>query len=1065
MADTPAAPEIRRSRRWGRWTGIGLLGLLGLTAGTAALGWTFRVSLLNRFLTDATRVWNIRVESVDLEGGGLVIKGLQVTHADQTIPIFSAARIHSTADWRALKEGRLGAVMVDAPVVHWRAGLRSDPAKSTTAARGPMLTWDSVRITNGQIDLADPDAYAFTGSVSGQGGNGAWYQEGRLQQSSTTLSSDSPHYQINPGTGPVRSVGVKAATLALTGELDAATGILTLTQSTLAGTRVQLTGGPPPPPVTVPSHPDPDSVSSVIVSVRLQHLAAPALQVEASLPAVLTGRGDLALDRLTAGSGVPFSMEGARFSAASASLPAGAGLPDFSLTAGFNEGAARVENFVFSKALVPDLAGVLSQMGIPLPVPLTASFQAAGELRELDLSGPMPHSGSVQSLTLQDLKLALPGVGTGSFQKVDLSAVPDEVVASRRLRRVAVDGWQTELNLQHPLTPAPAPPEETAPAPPVAPAAAEVALRPLWEGWSADELKVSEGAVTATLPQAGGARITTALAIATTVAGNPDTPATWQVNLRNPQLSHPEVPGPPIALATAIQLTASVAGLWQKREIDSLTVAGTRLQIGDALFRLVSALPPAPPATPSPGPPATSAADPLPPQPTVPWKVRSLVLEDALIQIDNLGGRSRLDIPVKRQEFQNLPLDSTALAAVDRTYQIEVPNITLYNPYSTGQKVAVLDTNYIQFSPAGLLQRRLDRVDLMSPSLYAGQPLFDFVDAARKRFAEMAEVPATPAGDQPMLVDNTPDSPTVLSALASVTPSSSAAAAEWDIPFYTASGKVFVAPKGFPWPNLPVIPFRNARDARGKPVPFQLHGESFHGELAIEPGWYEFPEYKVRLRLSDRGRIIFNTPQKDHDNNLTEVFERNTLIFRQLQIDEAWLSITYDARGIYAKFGGLACGGTLTGAVNLYLDELYTWDAWASLAGIAMKPLTDKLTPDTFRMTGPVDELTVKAYGDTTTLYQAALDLKVTRPGLLHVLALDVMKDRIQALGGLRADLGKISMDTLRDFAYTGCTGGLKLFGTEGHGQLCLTGPRGSRTFNLRLHDYRARSPRTAAPF
>jgi len=353
----------------------------------------------------------------------------------------------------------------------------------------------------------------------------------------------------------------------------------------------------------------------------------------------------------------------------------------------------------------------------------------------------------------------------------------------------------------------------------------------------------------------------------------------------------------------------------------------------------------------------------------------------------------------------------------------------------------------------------------MSPSLYAGQPLFDFVDAARKRFAEMAEVPATPAGDQPMLVDNTPDSPTVLSALASVTPSSSAAAAEWDIPFYTASGKVFVAPKGFPWPNLPVIPFRNARDARGKPVPFQLHGESFHGELAIEPGWYEFPEYKVRLRLSDRGRIIFNTPQKDHDNNLTEVFERNTLIFRQLQIDEAWLSITYDARGIYAKFGGLACGGTLTGAVNLYLDELYTWDAWASLAGIAMKPLTDKLTPDTFRMTGPVDELTVKAYGDTTTLYQAALDLKVTRPGLLHVLALDVMKDRIQALGGLRADLGKISMDTLRDFAYTGCTGGLKLFGTEGHGQLCLTGPRGSRTFNLRLHDYRARSPRTAAPF
>ena len=130
-----------------------------------------------------------------------------------------------------------------------------------------------------------------------------------------------------------------------------------------------------------------------------------------------------------------------------------------------------------------------------------------------------------------------------------------------------------------------------------------------------------------------------------------------------------------------------------------------------------------------------------------------------------------------------------------------------------------------------------------------------------------------------------------------------------------------------------------------------------------------------------------------------------------------------------------------------------------------MKPLTDKLSPDTFRMTGPVDELTVKAFGDITTLYQASVDLKVTRPGQLHLLALDALQDRIKALGGLSADLGKISVETLRDFAYTGCTGNLKLFGSEGTGQLRLIGPGGSRTFNLRLHDYRAKTPKTVAPF
>ena len=41
----------------------------------------------------------------------------------------------------------------------------------------------------------------------------------------------------------------------------------------------------------------------------------------------------------------------------------------------------------------------------------------------------------------------------------------------------------------------------------------------------------------------------------------------------------------------------------------------------------------------------------------------------------------------------------------------------------------------------------------------------------------------------------------------------------------------------------------------------------------------------------------------------------------------------------------------------------------------------------------------------------------------------------------------------------------LKLFGTEGEGHLRLTGPAGSRTFNLRLHDYRAKTPKVAAPF
>ncbi len=1062
MAESPPPPVARRPRRWARRLGWATLTTVLLLIGGGVAAWMSRVTLAHRFLNSGDSLWQVEMDSIHLRGWHLEITGLQVKHPDQAEPVFRANLVRTPASWSALKQGQLGAVEVTGPVVYWRAGLRSNPPDPDKPERtGPMVRWDSITLTGGKVDVAKAGAWQFRGLVEGSSGPGAWHSEGRLALAPTTLTIGNAVYaQEFPGSRLAR-VAAGAQTVQLTGALEAATGLLSIQQSRLTGTKVKLTMAPPSPlpaePGSSPAEPEEDAGPALISGVHLEDLAAPRLALEADLPWRLTSTGDLTVNQLQAGQSRPFLMSGAGFAAASAQLPDKAMVGQFDLAAAYLVEGPKLDQFRFSGMEVPDVKALLHTMGLALPEDIAASFKAHGEVRELTLRGGRPASSELQSLTLEDLQFKWPGQGEGTLKRAAIEAVPDELTEARRFRRLELDSPVAEWKIAPALAPLP----EAAP-----PAPAETtmpAARPLWEGWTADHLEVRGGELAATLPQVGGARVSSGLAIETTTTGNGAVPADYQITLGQPSLAHPEFPGQPIALAAAIQLTASAAGLWQKREIDSLTLAGTRLQIGEALFRLVNALPPKP--VPDPLPPVTSSVEP-PIQKSPPWRLKHLVLGDTLIQLEHLGDGRRLEVPIKHQEFHDLPLDATALAAVDRVYKIEVPNITLYSPFSGGQKVAVLDTNYIQFTPSGLLARRLERVDLMAPSLYAGQPLFDFVQAARRRFTELAAAPAIPSADQqPLLVDITPRSPTMLSALARVTPEAAAAAAAWDIPFYTESGKVYVAPKGYPWPNLPVIPFRNARDAMGKPVPFLLQGETFHGELAIEPGWYDFPEYKVRLRLSDRGRIIFNTPQKDRDNNLTEVFENNTLIFRQLRVDQAWLSVTYDARGIYARFGGHTCGGTLTGGINLYLDELYTWDAWASLIGIGMKPLTDKLTPDTFRMTGVVDELTVKAYGDTTTLYQASLDLKVSQPGRLNVLALDSMKDKIDALGGLKADLGQISLATLRDFDYTTCSGRLRLFGSEGQGHLALAGPAGSRIFNLKLHDYRAKMPRTSAPF
>lgn len=1072
MAESSVPPAARAPRRWRRRLAVGLGGALLLIAGLGSAAYLWRVSLINHFLTKKSSVWRVRVEGLDWSSGGLRATGLRVSHADQTEPVFAAEVVTSHAGWSLWKDGGLGAVTVENPTLHWRSGLRSDaPDPDEIKGTGPLVTWDSLTLTNGKVDAAAPGRYSITGTVSGQGGPGTWYREGRLALAPVDLVATAPDYQMTLTDGPIATVQANAAELKVRGSLDAATGMLAITESSLSGTKLQITLPSVPPGPAVPNDPaaPEDDRPGIVSGVRLSGLKAPALEIGGVVPWTRNARGDLGIESLEAGPGLPFLLSGARLDRASATLPAGAVLPQVSLTASWRHDQPRLDTLTFSGASVPDLAALLRQWGLaPVEVP-AASFKADATLTEVTLRDGLPASSQRQQLTLTDLKLQLPSQGTINADRILLHAVPDEIVAARRLRLLEVVSPRADLILQSTapaLTETPAPPPDSA-------AAVPAPGRAAWEGWTADVLTLTDGNFTATLPAAGNARVTTGLAISTAPAAaetgkvaraSSTAPAAphYQFTLAKPQLVHPDFPAQPIALAMAIQLTASAAGLWQKREIESLTVAGSQLQIGEAIFRMVKAIPPPPPTPP---PPATSQnTAPAPAAP--PWRLGHLVVEDSLVQLDHLGDGRRLDIPIKRQEFRNLPLDPTALAGVNRLYKIEVPNITLYNPWVEGQKAAVLDTNYIQFTPAGLLQRRLERVDLMLPSIYAGAALFDFVDATRKHFAEITSAKPGLLPNAPLLVDNTPGSPAVLSALASVTPSTATpTSADWHIPFYTGSGKVYVAPKGFPWPDLPVIPFRNARDPKGNPIPFLLRGGTFHGELAVEPGWYDFPEYKLRLRLSDRGRIIFNTPQKDRDNNLTEVFENNTLIFRQLRLDEVWLSITYDANGIYAKFGGRTCGGTISGGCNLYLDELYTWDAWASLIGIDMKPLTDKLTPDTFRMSGAVDELTVKAYGDTTTLYQAILHLGVTKPGRLNILALDAMKEKLAAIGGLSGDLGKIGLETVRDFSYTGCTGSLKLFGTEGNGHLHLTGPAGSRTFNLRVHDYRAKVPKSMTPF
>ena len=221
-----------------------------------------------------------------------------------------------------------------------------------------------------------------------------------------------------------------------------------------------------------------------------------------------------------------------------------------------------------------------------------------------------------------------------------------------------------------------------------------------------------------------------------------------------------------------------------------------------------------------------------------------------------------------------------------------------------------------------------------------------------------------------------------------------------------------------------------------------------------------------RIRMSDEGRVVFNFPLKERDNNLVEVFKNNTVIYRHLVIDKVWLSVTYDQQGIYVGFGGETCGGYITGKFNLYLDSLYSWDASASFTNIDVQPLTGRLTREYVLMTGRVEALNITTYGDMSGLYQTTASLKMAGGGRLQVKALDELRSKFtDARVDWSDDFGRISVDTLRDFTFTSCGGSARLFGQEGKVNLRLQGRDGRRDFTINLHDYRHRPERAVIRF
>ncbi|HEX2747229.1 MAG TPA: hypothetical protein VHM91_04450, partial [Verrucomicrobiales bacterium] len=1061
---SPAVPVSRRKRRWLRR----LLWGFGLTLG---LLWLVKVPLLNWGLRRVPGDFEISITGVSPGWSSAALTGVKVVHRPTGRLLAYAVSLEVRNGWMSLFKGDLGTLNLSKADVNWHPEFASQVPEPVVAGppASPLLTWETGEVRDSIFSWYERGHEVPRLSLkitSLKGGRMTLYNDGRVEALGQMAVLDdlvSREYAMGGSLEiETRSPHAEGIITAQRKENQFAVKALKLSAPELKMVWRRGESLPAvPPDVPGPPRPAWDKPALFLIEDGLADPGRVMFTIHSPNAAPVEFSG--ALSRvytagLRAGGGLPCIIPLGEATFAGMKSPgAKVEAQEVSFSASLDEQTRiHVAAATVNGATVTDSNRLLTSLGFTVDELKTVPVCSGGldaKCANLLIGREGLHSTEPQQIVLKNFSAVMPGKKepVASAPQMEVSAVPDEAFTQRRVRSVVVDRMNLTIDKSElPPVASQRPPASSSPGAPPPP----VSVKPEWFGWHTDSLTVKTGNLKATglgfgVPNAMGTF---------SVKTEPREPAGesfYRVHVNDIALENPLLPAAPFKSKGTMDVDIHPLRFWEKGEVDQILIDREKVELNDVFLKLFSTGDKEPPKKETPGaaevPAGASSSSFLPP-----LNVRRLVITDSEVAVDNIGDGRRLVIPIPKQTFENVPLtgeirDNDAAHAIQK---VEVPAIYLYAPFNEGQTVAELPTNFIYFSFAGLLQRRIERVDLVSPKIKAGQPLFDFIDVMRTRFS--SETAAAPKF-MPLLAARDSSSLPVQLALQALK-SAGTKGPVWDVPFFAEYGSVITAPKGLEWTQIPPLPFRNARvregPDKGKVIPFRLRGDEVHGELAIVPGWYDFPDYKLRIYMSDEGRIVFNFPLKDKDNNLVEVFRNNKVLYRQLMIEKVWLSVTYDKAGIYVGFGGESCGGYITGKVNLYLDEVYSWDSTASFTGVRMKDLTKKLTHEYVLIDGTVDSLNVTAYGDMNGLYQSTAALKMSRPGRMQWKCLDEWRDKyVKGRKDWTDDAARISLDLLRDFSFTSCEGSARLFGQEGKVQLKLKGRDGSQEYNVKLHD------------
>jgi len=717
--ETPPKPK---RRRWLRW--VLYLGLLAcvLTSVLVYWAWQERVVVVNSLILRLGGEWRAQFATLDWENGTLHLKDLNVTHVPTALQVATVERIEWKPELSRLRVGSLGSVKMNGAALDLPLALfkkDSSPQGAATAARNPWR-FEALDLGPTKIVVRDDKHEAMLSatvqsSVSGGTSAGAFETasikaadivwQGKTLLSSLQLEAAMKDDKIAIKTGSVRGGNVDLAWIkefspALSEKLPPLRGGV---QFEWDGHDLMLTR-------------DGELIAGGTHEVRLKNLSLQPLMAAGLLKAEVA---EVKLSQDLQGhwqvqNGVLLK-------------------PEIEWTREIEDALLPKGEAKQSTAWKVQVDGMEVKDGkVRLSpterCPVAGEFGWSTKLEALEISPAGVLSASKQRLALADLSLRWgrmdPSLKPRPFAMLKsgvLELVPDKLREMRFVEALTLEEPHFEFTpengpwfdkiVSEPVKPLPDNPEPT-----------------WWRQLQFGTLKAQGGAVEVAMKLAERVEISTRFEIATELAKQ-------RLSITDARVRIPTRANLPVLSFEKVEAVAALPEMWRTRRLETLKLVGGQTEVGDALMTLFSG--------------KAAVVEEKAGVVAARWTAGRIDVEKLGVTLMSIAPGLppvRFDVNFSANET---PLDLDGLAENVEPQQIMLTRLRIPSPHEPLRTVAEMDMIQVTYTLDGLLHRRIDRVEIVSPLLYVGEDLFWYVDNYRKWMKGEAAVAKPDATEGP----------------------------------------------------------------------------------------------------------------------------------------------------------------------------------------------------------------------------------------------------------------------------------------------------------------------------